>query len=418
MIRRVVSAITLLIAAPTQADPAAARDGPAQPVVAAYYAAGGDAARASAIPAERLTHILYAFAPVCGEAAARAPAACRGATRDAAVLPDDPASAREWAALVALKRRNPRLRLLISIGGWSMSAYPGIIASPQRRSAFTRSIAALTAARPEIDGIDVDWEFPGGGDAERPALTGAALTGERDAFTALLAELRTALDAVATPKRPLRLTAAVVGYRRAIEAVDWRRVAPLLDAMFVMAYDFTPEREFRRRGDFSGGGGRPGHHANLRETPATGEFAAEAMVCNLVRASVPPRKLVLGVGLYAREWTGADWAGGVFPVRASAGRFVGTVPWRTLDLPLRRARGQRLRHDDRTGASYLVGGDGSFVSLEDARAICAKGRYAAEQGLGGLFAWEVGQDDGRLTSALADAADGRCSRATLTSTSE
>lgn len=399
----------LLTAAIAVAGQAAAPPPPARPVVAAYYAATGDGAKSAAIPAERLTHLIYAFAPVCGDASGDAQPACRTAPRDMVVLPDDPGSAREWAALAALKRRNPRLKLLVSVGGWTMSAYPGIVASPTRRSVFVQSLARLVRDRPEIDGIDIDWEFPGGGDAERASLSGAALAAERTGFADLLTEVRAALDAVGPHRRPV-LTAAVVGYRRAIEAVDWRRSAPLLDRVFVMTYDFTPEREFRRRGNFSGGGGLPGHHANLRETPATGEFAAEAMVRNLLRAGVPSHKLVLGVGFYAREWTGADWNGGTFPVRAAAGRFVGTVPWRDLDLPQRRARGQRLRYDARAGASYLAGKDGSFVSFENPHAICAKGRYAAEHHLGGLFAWEIGQDDGRLTAALADAADGRCTR--------
>ena len=378
-------------------------------VVAAYYAATGDAARVAAIPAERLTHLLYAFAPVCGTASA--PAACRNAPPGAVVLPDDPASLREQAELAALKRRNPRLKLLVSVGGWGMPAYPEIVASPERRRVFARSIAELMRKHPALDGMDVDWEFPGGGDATRPLLTGAALAQERVDFASFLTELRRALDEVATVDRPLALTAAVVGYRRAIAAIDWQRSAPQLDRVFVMAYDFTPEREFRRRGDFSGGGGLPGHHANLQATPATGEFAAETMVHNLVRAGVPAGKLVLGVGFYAREWTGANWKGGVFPVRASTGQFKGTVPWRDMDLAGRRARGQRLAHDPRAGATYRHGPAGAIVSLEDPRAICAKGRWASKTGLGGLFAWEVGQDDGLLTKALEAAAHDRCGRA-------
>lgn len=386
-------------AEPTRAD---------VPVVAVYYAAKGDARHVAAIPAVKLTHLLYAFAPVCGDPAARALPACRTAPRDTVLLPGDPASAREWDALVALKRRNPRIKLLVSIGGWAMTAFPGIVAEPGRRAVFVRSVADLVRARPGINGIDIDWEFPGGGDAERRVLSEAARARERTEYTELMIELRAALDAAGRPERRVELSVAAVGYRRAIEAADWRRIAPLLDHVFVMAYDFTPEREFRRRGDFSGGGGMPGHHANINQTPATGEFAAAAMVRNLVDAGVPARKLVLGVGFYAREWAGAGWTGGVFPVRGSAGRFVGTVPWRELDLPGRAARGQRLRRDEAASATYLTGPGGVFASLEDRRAICAKGRWGAEHGLAGLFAWEVTQDDGRLTEALADAADGRC----------
>ena len=395
MLRRMAIALgALLCAAPAAAEP----------VVAAYYAASGDAAKAAAIPAERLTHLLYAFAPVCGDAGRKPPPECAKSPAGAVVLPDDAASRREIAALKALKWRNPRLRLLLSVGGWNMQAYPGVIADPMRRDVFARSLAGLMGKHRELDGVDVDWEFPGGGDAVRPSLTGAALAQERADYTALMGELREALDEVGTESRTLELAAAVVGYDRAITATDWRTIAPLVDQVFVMAYDFTPEREFRRRGDFSGGGGLPGHHAAVRA--AGDEFGADAMVDRLVAAGVPAGKLVLGVGFYAREWAGAKWA--AFPARATAGRFVGTTPWRELDLAGRARRGQRPGRDERAGASYLSAPDGAFVSYEDPWSICAKGRYAAERGLGGLFAWEAGQDDGRLTAAMQEAARGGC----------
>lgn len=117
---------------------------------------------------------------------------------------------------------------------------------------------------------------------------------------------------------------------------------------------------------------------------------------------------MLGIGFYAREWTGATWDRGGYPARGRSGRFVGTVPWRTLDPPGRVRLGQRVGHDERAGVAFLSGPDGAFVSFEDPWAICRKGRYARAEGLAGLFAWEVGQDDGRLSAAMADAADGRC----------
>ena len=132
------------------------------------------------------------------------------------------------------------------------------------------------------------------------------------------------------------------------------------------------------------------------------------MVDRLLAAGVPAAKLVLGVGFYAREWAGATWRPGGFPARALSGRFVGTVPWRALDLPGRARLGQRPGRDERAGAVFLSGPDGAFLSFEDRGAICGKGRYARARRLGGLFAWEVGQDDGRLSTAMADAAEGRC----------
>ena len=38
----------------------------AKPVVATYYAADGDTAAIAKLPAEKLTHVLYAFLALCG----------------------------------------------------------------------------------------------------------------------------------------------------------------------------------------------------------------------------------------------------------------------------------------------------------------------------------------------------------------
>ena len=61
------------------------------------------------------------------------------------------------------------------------------------------------------------------------------------------------------------------------------------------------------------------------------------------------------------------------------------------------AAGDAYLHDPKTGG---------FISLDTPQSLAAKGRYARQEGLAGLFAWELTQDDGTLVEAMASASKG------------
>lgn len=389
--------------------------GVAQPVVAAYYAPAGDEQEALKRPsALKLTHLVFAFLTVCGDNAAFNADAktaraviCAGVTNDAVALADTPDVQAELAAIADLKRRNPNLKVIASAGGWGMPMFPGIVADPARRKVFTDSAVAFLRRYPVFDGLDIDWEYPGGGDNARALLPEAARTTEAVNHKAFIDGLRAALDAMKTQDgRERLLTAAVAGYPRSVAGIDWKGVEGDFNLVFVMTYDFTPEKAFQRVGDYSGGGGWPGHHTNLIAGPSTDGYGADAMISNLAAAGVPKAKMVLGAGFYVREWTKARFDDGHFPASGSGGDYVGASSWTSVqarDLP---AKGWSVGYDDTAQAAYMYDAkSGGFISLDTPRSIEAKGRYARQEGLAGLFAWELSQDDGTLVDAMANAAN-------------
>lgn len=374
----------------------------AQPVVASYYAARADAARVETLPTASLTHLIYAFVPVCADPPKdrRATGGCPDGQPYRMIAPPGAAAEAERAALAA-RRQAQGFKMIASVGGWGMLHYPGIVKTEASRAAFVASAVDFLKAHPEFDGVDIDWEFPGGGDEARPILEPEARAAERDAHRALVLSLRTALDDLGRETgRKYLLTAAVVGYPRAIASVAWPAIGPAFDQLFVMTYDFTPEKAFRERGDFSGGGGRPGHHTNLHAGPGTDGYGADAMIAALAKAGAPKDRMVIGAGFYAREWKAADWKGGSFPGSASGGTFVGPIGWKTLMTRDLAAEGLVAGYDTRAQAAYYASTTGGFLSLDTPRSICAKGAWARKQGLAGIFAWEAGDDDGRLTQAM------------------
>ena len=148
--------------------------------------------RIADLPARDLTHIFYAFAKIGndGRVSLEDPCVDVGACDSAPTA----GSGGNFAELERLKARNPRLKLVISIGGWTGSGtFSDIALTDASRRLFAESAVDLFIRQRTglFDGIDIDWEFPvaGGmkGNVERAA--------DKQNFTLLLAELRRQLDA-------------------------------------------------------------------------------------------------------------------------------------------------------------------------------------------------------------------------------
>ncbi|WP_220503256.1 glycoside hydrolase family 18 protein [Microbispora sp. H10885] len=186
--------------------------------------------------ASRLTHAVYAFANIdptsltCLAGVTRPPAPDpedpdqgdgagdawadyqRGFTAaeslDGRADPPDARLAGNFNQLKKLKARHPNLRTLISIGGWTYSKYFSDVArTAATRQRFVKSCldAYIRGDLPGVgsrggpgsaagvfDGIDVDWEWPGG-EGHLGNHVGAE---DKRHLTALLAEFRAQLDAL------------------------------------------------------------------------------------------------------------------------------------------------------------------------------------------------------------------------------
>jgi len=147
---------------------------PSDRVIIAYVFPQDRVIDPAEIAAEKLTHINYAFADIKGGKVVE------GFAHDA----------ENFKVLAGLRKRHPQLRILVSVGGWTWSgAFSDMVLTPKSRAVFVESALAFVR-RNDLDGFDVDWEYPGlpgNGNPHRPE--------DKANFTALMAELRAALDA-------------------------------------------------------------------------------------------------------------------------------------------------------------------------------------------------------------------------------
>jgi chitinase len=343
------------------------------PVIVGYVFGRGEPLHGAAIAAEKLTHVNFAFAELR-----------RG--RLAIASPEDAAA---LAVLTGLRQRNPELRVLVSAGGWLGSkGFSDLARSEARRSTFVRSVVDVLR-RYDLDGLDLDWEYPGlpgNGNPHRPA--------DRQGFTALLDELRHALDQDGARRgRRLLLTIAAGAFADYLVHVDMPRVQASVDFVNLMSYDFR----------LAEAGDEAGHHANLLPRPDDPRnLSASGAVRDFLAAGVPAAKLVLGVPFYGRAWRGVT--GG------RDGLYREGKPAKDLDVSsytaieaLARREGWSRGWDDAAQAPYLWNARrGLFVSYEDPRSLRAKALFVRERGLAGVMFWEYHADpSGVLLDALA-----------------
>lgn len=315
--------------------------------VAAYFPEWGIYDRnyqVTDVPAAHLDALIYAFVDISpqGELA----------------LFDSYAAAINFPRLRQLKAQHPHLKVMVAVGGYTLSArFPEVARTAAARQRFAAS-AVRFCRENGFDGLDVDWEYPGAADREN--------------FTLLLTELRRQLRAEG--KLLSAALAAVPTH------VDLPGVAGQLDFINLMTYDYHGGWEPNRTG----------HNAPLF---ASDGLSVDATVTGYLSAGVPPGKILLGVPVYGRSWAGATGVG-------SAASGVGPGTWEPgmLDYRdiLQRLAAQpstyRRFTDDQARVPYLLTPSGVFITFEDKTSLAGKLDYARSKGLGGVMFWELSAD--------------------------
>lgn len=252
-----------------------------------------------------------------------------------------------------LKDQYPDLKVLLSIGGWGSGNFSEMAASETNRTSFANDCQRVVKEF-NLDGIDIDWEYPGSNMAGI-----SALPEDKENFTLLMAAIRKSIGS----KKLLTLaSSADPSY------IDFVEVMKSVDFVNVMTYDMNAS---------------PLHHSGLYASEMTGGLCDDISVKNHIEAGVPADRLVLGIPFYGH---GCKTVRSYIDYKDILKLEDITYNWDTVAY-----------------VPYLKNIDGDVVcNFEDSRSIAIKCGYIKDNGLRGAMYWDYDADDeeGTLRTAV------------------
>jgi chitinase len=268
--------------------------------------------------------------------------------------------------LYLLKQQYRHLKVLLSIGGWSMSNnFPAVAAAGDSRARFAQSAVKMMGDW-GFDGIDVDWEYPKD-------------ETEASNFALLLRAVREELDDYAeqhAPEHHLTLSIAAPAGSSHYGKLDLATLSGIVDFFNLMAYDFAGSWDTIS-----------GHQSNLKSTDGT-QFSGSQALADYLAAGVPASKLVLGMPLYGRSFENTDGIGHPFSGVGDGSWENGVWDFKALPRP-----GATETFDPDLVAAYSYDAvERELVSYDTEQVVREKVAYAKDLGIAGTMFWEASGD--------------------------
>ncbi|KAG6038361.1 hypothetical protein E4U41_004275 [Claviceps citrina] len=332
------------------------------------------------IPADKLTHLAYAFANV-------------NATTGEVVLSDTYADLQyaypgdktnatgnnvfgNVKQMFLLKKKYRNLKTTLSVGGWSYRVnFPPMLASEKKREAFTRSAIKLISDL-GFDGLDMDYEYVDG--TEQAAQMVDLLRRVREGLDALQKDLKATA--------PFLLTFASPAGKAHYSQLDFERMTPYLDFYNFMAVDYMGP-------GFSNFSGYLDNLYADKHNPTATDFNTHSGLHYYIHeGKVPSSKIVLQNPLYGRAFNGTSGIGKPFANEGILGSLGSAGTWRYKDLPVPGFNATVVNNFNVVG-SYSFDPKRAYLIAYDTPEIAfRKAIYAQKMKLGGTSWWEVSQD--------------------------
>ncbi len=288
----------------------------------------------------------------------------------------------QYARFVGLKKKNPKLKTLLSVGGWTHSDPPydwifsAMAEKPEGRKQFIDS--AIKYLRDNgFDGLDLDWEYP-----SEPTRGGRAM--DTSNYIKLLKEVRAAFEAEASASGKERLLFSVAAPSGVyIKWYDLKKVYPSLDWINLMSYDY---------------GGAWDHRATHNApNPKVGPGVA-ASVSIYENFGVPADKIVVGLATYGHTFGAVSDSKPGTPSTAPGPKQrctqePGLVAYFEMQELIASGRA-KADWDENNQVPYAWDEKSQvWFSYDNEKSFNQKLDFIEEQGLGGAMIWEIDTDD-------------------------
>ncbi|KAH0618850.1 hypothetical protein JD844_018348 [Phrynosoma platyrhinos] len=220
------------------------------------------------------THIIYAFASI----------------KDNQVVTTEWNDMSTYESINNLKSRNPRLKTLLSVGGYLGSMpFRNVTKSPATRSEFVASVVQFLRKN-DFDGLDLSWQYPEQNDKRR------LVNLVKDLFFAF------ERDAQNNPgMEKLILSVAVPAGKEAIDkGYDIMKISSSADFFNFMTFDFHGYWKDHSHT-------YTGHTSPLQKGKAdsgtASSYNVDYAIKYLIRKGAPAEKIIMGIPTYGQTFT-------------------------------------------------------------------------------------------------------------------
>ncbi|XP_048487394.1 probable chitinase 2 [Plutella xylostella] len=284
-----------------------------------------------------------------------------------------------------LKSQNPNLKTMIAVGGWNEGSgkYSTMANDPQLRQNFVNSVVE-NLQKFNLDGFDVDWEYPN----QRDSTHGAV---DIDNFTTLLKELK---EQFVKYGYLLSVAAAALKHSASL-SYNIAAMSQHVDFVNVMAYDFAGSW------DSVIGYNAPLYAgADQESKPAEDLWTVETAIEYWLSEGCPPEKIVLGLALYGRTFSlsnpEATTAGSSASGPGLAGLYTGTsglIGYNEF-CEIQLTQPYTVKFDSQARVPYAYNGR-NWITYDDPNSLTEKVEYALAKDIGGVMIWSIETDDFR-----------------------
>ncbi len=270
--------------------------------------------------------------------------------------------------MVKLKSRNPKMKVMLSLGGWSgCKTCSDVFNSEIGRKEFAQSVKEISIFF-KTDGIDLDWEYP----AIKGFPTHNYRKADKHNFTLLLKAIRKKMG------KNFEISFAAGGFTTYIDSsIEWNEVKKQVDFINLMSYDLV-----------HGYSKKSGHHTPLFSTPEQIESTDHAVKV-LLQCGIPANKIIIGAAFYGRFFETEN----NYPVDLyQPAKFAHSFSYKNiLDSIIK--NGFEIKWDSIAQAPYAINLKCRLVAtFDNEKSIELKTNYALKQHLGGIMFWQLYDD--------------------------
>jgi chitinase len=323
-----------------------------QIAVIAYYK--GDGSDIYTYKTQELTHIIYSFLQL----------------KDNLLVVANAKDSLAITRLVAVKKANVGLKIILSMGGWGgCASCSGVFSTEKGRQEFSKSVLQILKLY-KADGFDLDWEYP----AIESVPGFKYIPADRQNFTELIKTLRGTLGS------EFELSFAAGGFTEYLtQSVEWKKVMPLVDYVNLMTYDLV-----------NGNSKRTGHLSPLYSTAGQAESVDHA-VNFLDSIGIPMQKVVIGLAFYARIFSEVEpLNNGLY----QKGTYSSSMLFKDFEEKTGNKEAGYIKYwDNAAKAPYAYNASAkTYATYDNLRSVFYKTKYAKERKLGGVMFWELEGD--------------------------